>query len=92
MFHLSAGNLLHKFGIIGNGETHSPPRVKLLEKGLSIWTGAIFDILDVFLSLPEGERLAQNVKTRIIDMECSQRVYFSQLTVTEVRFVDATLQ
>ena len=32
---------------------HSPPLVKLFEKGISKWTGAIFGILDVRLSLPE---------------------------------------
>lgn len=34
---------------------HSPPLVKLFENGRSKWTGAIFGILDVLLSLPEGK-------------------------------------
>lgn len=34
---------------------HSPPLVKLLEKGRSKWTGVIFGNLDVLLSLPEDK-------------------------------------
>lgn len=79
MFHLSLGNLHDRFGIVGNGETNSPPRVKLLENGISKWTGAIFDILDVFLSLPEGERSAQNVKASItvtyMEHSCSHYIF-----------------
>lgn len=36
----------------GNRENHSPPLVKLFENGMSKWTGAIFGILDILLSLP----------------------------------------
>lgn len=35
-----------------NRQDASPPLVKLLENGMSKWTGVIFDILDVLLSVP----------------------------------------
>lgn len=35
-----------------NGRDTSPPLVKLLENGMSKWTGVIFGILDVLLSVP----------------------------------------
>lgn len=36
------------------GGQHSPPRVKLFANGMSKWTGAIFGILDVLLSMPKN--------------------------------------
>lgn len=35
----------------GRVVTHSPPLVKLLEKEISKWTGTIFGILEVLLSV-----------------------------------------
>lgn len=39
---------------------HSPPLVKLFENGMSKWTGAIFGILDVLLSMPKKSRTEQH--------------------------------
>lgn len=40
---------------------HSPPLVKLFENGMSKWTGAIFGILDVLLSMPKNSHTGQCV-------------------------------
>lgn len=39
---------------------HSPPLVKLFENGMSKWTGAIFGILDVLLSMPKNSHTEQH--------------------------------
>lgn len=39
---------------------HSPPLVKLFENGMSKWTGVIFGILDVLLSMPKKSRTEQH--------------------------------
>ena len=46
---------------------HSPPLVKLFENGRSKWTGAIFGILEVLLSLPEDKNIHTTQDVKVSD-------------------------
>lgn len=45
---------------MNGGERLSPPLVKLFANGMSKWTGAIFGILDVLLSMPKNSHTGQH--------------------------------
>lgn len=55
ILHLAAGGRVEEETRV----QHSPPLVKLFENGMSKWTGAIFGILDVLLSLPGDKTFTQ---------------------------------
>lgn len=74
LFYLAAGR--HMTCLVGNKRQHSPPLVKLFENGMSKWTGAIFGILDVLLSLPGDKTFTKHTGRQ---HKCvSERCYFIQ--------------
>lgn len=58
----------------GKRGQHSPPLVKLFENGMSKWTGAIFGILDVLLSMPKKLHTGHHsVRNRKVDQDDEDR-------------------
>lgn len=55
--HPAPGRKAHDTMSKQTGGQHSPPRVKLFANGMSKWTGAIFGILDVLLSMPKKKKI-----------------------------------